>query len=157
MNLTHLHLMITHLPIFGSILGAAVLAYGMIVKSRQTKTAAYLLLIVSALGGIIANKTGDAAKETLKEIPGLADKTAIRVHHIAGQFAVNMMIIAGILSVASIFILWKKPRWSAAANWIMLIVALGCFILLARAGYLGGLIRHTELNPVAPIPVNSGV
>jgi len=50
MNQTHIHLLITHLPIFGSMIGAFVLLYGIFTKSIQTKTAAYLVLILSSLG-----------------------------------------------------------------------------------------------------------
>ena len=34
MNQTHIHLLITHLPIFGSILGGFVLAYGLWTKMK---------------------------------------------------------------------------------------------------------------------------
>lgn len=61
MNPTHIHLMITHLPIFGSILGALVLAYGIYVKSEQTKSAAYYLFIIAAIGAGIAYATGESA------------------------------------------------------------------------------------------------
>ncbi|MDX2250509.1 MAG: hypothetical protein SF052_27255 [Bacteroidia bacterium] len=60
MNQAHVHLMITHLPIFGSILGALVLTYGLWTKSHQTKVAAYFLLIISAIGSGIAYLTGEA-------------------------------------------------------------------------------------------------
>jgi hypothetical protein len=46
MNQTHIHLLITYLPIFGSILGGLVLAHGIWAKSNQTKMAAYHLVRV---------------------------------------------------------------------------------------------------------------
>ncbi len=54
MNQTHIHLLITHLPIFGSILGAIVLAQGIWTKTEQTKVAAYYLFILAAIGAGIA-------------------------------------------------------------------------------------------------------
>lgn len=54
MDQTHLHLSINHLPIFGSILGGLVLAYGLWTKSNQTKIAAYYLLIISSIGAGIS-------------------------------------------------------------------------------------------------------
>ncbi|MGE5943670.1 MAG: hypothetical protein ACM31G_04950 [Flavobacteriales bacterium] len=54
MDQTHIHLVITHLPIFGSILGGLVLAYGLWTKSNDTKIAAYGLFIISSISVGIA-------------------------------------------------------------------------------------------------------
>src|SRR5690349_14876278 len=70
MDLTHLHLMITHLPVYGSILGALILIYGMVAQSRHTKMAAYYVLLISSLGGVIAFSTGEAAEETVERMQG---------------------------------------------------------------------------------------
>ena len=72
MNQTHIHLLITHLPIFGSILGGLVLAHGLWTKSNQTKIAAYNIFIISAIGAGIAYLTGEAAEETVENIQGIA-------------------------------------------------------------------------------------
>jgi hypothetical protein len=40
MDQTHIHLLLTHLPVFGSIIGGFVLAYAIWAKSDQTKIAA---------------------------------------------------------------------------------------------------------------------
>lgn len=74
-NQTHLHLLITHLPIFGSLFGGLVLAYGLWTKSDQTKTAAYFLFIISSIGAGIAYLTGEAAEETVENIPGVVEST----------------------------------------------------------------------------------
>ena len=50
MDQTHIHLMITHLPIFGSLLGALVLAHGLMTKTAQTNVAGYYVLALSAIG-----------------------------------------------------------------------------------------------------------
>ena len=72
MNQTHLHLLIAHLPIFGSILGGLVLAYGLWTKSNQTKIAAYILLVISSIGAGISYLTGEAAEEAVEKIQGVA-------------------------------------------------------------------------------------
>ncbi|MEJ6980036.1 hypothetical protein WG906_06220 [Pedobacter sp. P351] len=65
---THLHLLITHLPIFGSITGAIVLAYGLAIKTPPTLSVAYLVLIISSVGAVIAHQTGEAAEETVEHL-----------------------------------------------------------------------------------------
>jgi len=63
MNSAHLHLIITHLPVIGSILGAFVLGYGAWCKSSQAKNAAYLIFIISAIGAGVATSRGKELKK----------------------------------------------------------------------------------------------
>ena len=92
MNPTHIHLLITHLPIFGSILGGLVLAHGLWTKSNQTKIAAYNIFIISAIGAGIAYLTGEAAEETVENIQGIA-KDMIDEHEDFAVFALVSLII----------------------------------------------------------------
>ena len=75
MDQTHLHLLITHLPIFGSILGALVLVHGLWTKSNQTKIAAFNLFIISSIGAGIAYLTGEGAEESVENLPGVVEAT----------------------------------------------------------------------------------
>jgi hypothetical protein len=86
MNQTHLHLLITHLPIFGSILGVIVLAYGLWTKSNDTKIASYLLFMISSIGAGIAYLTGEAAEETVEHIQGIVESN-IKTHEEFALFA----------------------------------------------------------------------
>ena len=74
MNQTHIHLIITHLPIFGSLLGGIVLVHGLLTKTKQTLIAAYILLIISTLGAGIAYLTGEAAEEDCRKSPRNSQK-----------------------------------------------------------------------------------
>jgi hypothetical protein len=68
MDPTHLHLLITHLPIFGSILGALVLGYGIFKKSDATVLASYYLFVISSIGAAVAYLTGEEAEESVENI-----------------------------------------------------------------------------------------
>jgi hypothetical protein len=146
LNPTHLHLMITHLSIFGSILGALVLVYGMITKSHHTKMAALLLFIMTSVTAFIADYTGGVASQTVKTITGIS-KAAVKEHHLAAQFGlISLYILGGISLLTFIYIIIKKPAKTKFINWIVLVIALWSFSVTARTGYLGGKIRHTELD-----------
>jgi uncharacterized membrane protein len=144
--------MITHLPIFGSILGAAVLFYGMITRSRHTIIAALLIFIVSGLGAIISDRTGDAASETMRHFPGFTGKAAVRAHHEASQISVILMEILGALAIAGIYFVNKKSNIARVFNWILGLLAIVAFIQISWTGYLGGKIRHTEISSPAQLP-----
>ena len=50
MDTAYIHLLINHLPVFGSILGAMVLVHGLYAKSDATKIAAYNIFTLSSIG-----------------------------------------------------------------------------------------------------------
>ncbi|MBK9801196.1 MAG: hypothetical protein IPP56_16235 [Bacteroidetes bacterium] len=159
MDQTHIHLLITHLPIFGSLLGGLVLAHGIWAKSNQTKIAAYNLLIISSIGAAIAYMTGEGAEETVENIQGIVEAT-IKQHEEFALVALISLIILGIASIIGLLITLRKSPLTRTIAFISLFISLISFILVARTGYLGGQIRHTEIgsttNPNPTINENEG-
>ena len=147
MNPTHIHLLITHLPIFGSILGALVLTHGLWTKSNATKIAAYNLFIISAIGAVIAYLSGGASEETVENITGIA-KNMIDQHEDFAVFALVSLIILGIFSIGGLFLTLKQSALTKNIAIVILLISIISFGLVARTGYLGGQIRHTEINNV---------
>ncbi len=151
MNQTHIHLLITHLPIFGSILGGLVLAHGLWTKSFQTKIAAYNVFIISAIGAGIAYLTGEAAEETVENIQGIVEAN-IKIHEEFALFALVSLMILGFASVSGMFLTLKKSPFARTAAFVILFISLISFGLVVRTGYLGGQIRHTEITNGANTP-----
>lgn len=144
MNQTHIHLLITHLPVFGSILGAFVLAHGIWTKSNQTKIAAYNVFIISAIGAVIAYFTGEGAEESIENLPGIVEAT-INSHEDFALYSLLSLILLGLVSIVGLFITMLKPLLTRTTAFIILFISLISFGLVARTGYLGGQIRHTEI------------
>lgn len=144
MSQVHLHLLITHLPVFGSILGAFVLGYGLWAKSNQTKNAAYFIFIISSIGAAIAYLTGEGAEEAVEDIQGVTENL-IKVHEDAAMYALISLIVLGVLSLIALAVDRFKTSWIKSTAFIILVVSLISFGLVARTGYLGGQIRHTEI------------
>jgi len=145
MNQTHIHLIITHLPIFGSILGGLVLGYGVFTGSKQTLIAAYLLLIISSLGAGIAYLTGEGAEETVEKIPGIV-KSLIGQHEDLALIALISLVTLGISSIFGIIFTVKQSVFTSRIAYITLFISLISFSLVSYTGYLGGKIRHTEIQ-----------
>jgi uncharacterized membrane protein len=145
MTQAHIHLVITHLPIFGSILGAFVLGYGLLSKSYHTKIAAYLLFIISAIGTGIAYLTGEGAEEAVEKIPGVVENL-IKQHEDFAMYALVSLIVLGIISLFALFVTYKKSALTNSVAMATLFLSLVSFGLVARTGYLGGQIRHTEIG-----------
>jgi uncharacterized membrane protein len=145
MNQTHIHLLITHLPIFGSMLGALVLLHGIGAKSDQTKIAAYYVFILSAIGATVAYLTGEGAEEVVEKIQGVVEES-IKTHEDSASVTLISLIILGTASIIGVYLTFKKSIYTSSTAFIVLFVSVFSFILVARTGYLGGKIRHTEIN-----------
>ena len=149
MDQVHIHLLITHLPIFGSILGGLVLAHGIWSKSDQTKIAAYNVLIISSIGAAIAYLTGEGAEEAIEDIQGVV-KNMIDQHEDFAMFALVGLIAVGVISIVGLLLIIKKSSFANTIAILTLVVSLISFGLVARTGYLGGQIRHTEIGTASP-------
>ena len=149
MDRVHIHLLITHLPIFGSIMGSFVLAYGIWSKSDPTKMAAYYVLIISSVGAVIAYLTGEGAEEAVEDMQGVA-KNMIEQHEDFAMFALVGLIAVGVIALVGLLLSIKKSSLANTVAILTLIVSLISFGLVARTGYLGGQIRHTEIGTGAP-------
>jgi uncharacterized membrane protein len=155
MNQTHLHLIITHLPIYASILGTLILVYGLKANSAHTRKAAYMVLLIAAIGGIIAYSTGEAAEHTAEKISGIS-KDLIEEHEEFAEGTLVAIIILGVVSLGGLMVEWKSARFSKAVALIVLIISLVTAGMVSWTGYLGGKIRHTEISQTAATVYYSG-
>lgn len=145
MNPTHIHILITHLPVFGGFLGLLVLLYGFYQKSESTKQAAYLIFIVASIGAGIAYLTGEPAEESVEHLQGVVHDM-IEEHEDAAQFALITNIIAGLASLAALWTSFKNLSFASLISKLVLIFALFGFTSAARTAFLGGKIRHSEIH-----------
>lgn len=157
MNHPHLHLMINHIPVAGAFLGTILLAAAEIRKSAELAAAAMILLVLTAIGGMAAGASGESAEEAVGSRPWIVAGIA-HEHEEAAEFATGASIASGVLALVSIAFLWKRPARPAALRVLTLVAALVTCAAMARAAYLGGLIRHDEIRgsaaetpPVSPV------
>lgn len=145
MNFTHLHLLIAHLPIFGTFLGLLVLAQAIITKSYLTKIAAYNMFIISAIGAGIAYFSGESAEETVENIQGISHDL-VEAHEHFAKYAWISAIVLGVLSLVALFLTKRKSSLTRRVAVLVLIISIISFSVIARTGFLGGKIRHTEIS-----------
>ncbi|MBL0105292.1 MAG: hypothetical protein IPP51_16865 [Bacteroidetes bacterium] len=145
MNQAHVHLLFNHLPIFGSILAAIVLAYGMKTKSLQTQNASFLVMIISAIGAAITQLTGEGAEEVVENLQGVS-KQMIEEHEEMAAISFGAMILLGVLSIIAMFLSSRKSTSLPILAKVILVISVISFGLLARTGNSGGKIRHSEFN-----------
>ncbi|MFN8155205.1 MAG: hypothetical protein U0Y08_13010 [Bacteroidia bacterium] len=148
MDLTHLHLLLNHFPIIGTIAGIGIMLWGLLKKDSNVQRAVLGLWVVLTLITLPVMKTGEEAEETIEKIPGISEQV-MHEHEEAAEFALWWMIALGAVSLVGLILgrkeLNKKLVYAAFA------VSLMTFAVMARTGYLGGQIRHTEIYGKAAV------
>lgn len=159
MNTAHLHLMLNHLPIIGTLIGTLVLVSGFILKNNNIiKQTALGIFVFSALAAIPAFFTGEGAEDLVEGLPGVSE-VFIETHEELAKTFLIAVIILGILSLVT-FVLsgWYKSKLANVFFVIVLVTSIGVNFLGKNVGTSGGEIRHTEIrgnntatNTAAPI------
>lgn len=150
MDSTHLHLILNHFPIIGTILATGIMAYGYFTQSDTTKKAALMTWVAMALIAIPVFLTGEPAEERIEDIAGVS-KALIEQHEDAATIALWVMEALGLLSLAALVISPKIENSKKVLSGAAFALSLATFGLMAYTGYLGGQIRHTEIRSNAVV------
>ena len=145
MDATHLHLVLTHFPIVGTIIGIGILAYGQFLKNDDIKKIALVTFMLMAIITIPVFLTGEEAEETVEHIAGVSEQL-IENHEEIAEKAVWLMGLLGIVSFINLFIIIKDISFAKTISVITLIISLGTFGFFAKVGSTGGEIRHSEIR-----------
>jgi hypothetical protein len=151
MNAAHLHLFLTHAPIFGTLFGVLILLLGAVRKSDELKRLGLWLFILTALLVLPTYLTGSPASGQMKKMmPTMPMETADQHEEIA-IVALVAVLFVGILSIAGVVIFSKSkaiPGWFIGLVLAMALLSTGA---LAWTANLGGKIRHTEIRAMEPL------
>jgi hypothetical protein len=143
----HLHLLVNHAPIFGSLFAFLLLVASYFTSMDVLRRAALVVLIATALAGAAANLSGDAAEETVKGLPGVRHDD-IEAHSQMGDKAYIFGGILGVLSLGAL-VRWRRRPIPASATLVMVLATAFVGGAMMYTGLLGGRIRHTEVRPGA--------
>ena len=146
MSAAHIHLLLNHIPILGSIFGLLVLCYGMLRKSDEIKKTSLGVFVLTALVTIAVYLTGDGAADIVRSLPGVS-AAIIQQHDKAATITLVAIEILGAVSLLSLFLSWRARRelksWMTLGVLILAMISSG---LGAWTGSIGGQIRHTEVR-----------
>ncbi len=163
LNPAHLHLLVNHLPVEGSIVALLLLVWSLVRKSAELKRTALIACVVTGVAAFAADYTGGGASRVVRDIPGV-ERVDIKEHSDAADWARNSSYLLAAVAVVGLYITWRKQDSAQATSdpvgysthhkeppaWVMiasLIIALWTVSVMARTAYLGGVIRHPEIEP----------
>ncbi len=143
MNYAHLHLILNHIPVLGTIFGLLILAFGFIRKSDEVKQTALGIFILSALMTIPVYLTGEPAEEIVENLAGVSE-AIIDQHEDWAYYALILMEITGALALLNLIFFHRSfAKKFLVVTTLSSIIAVGSIIWTAN---LGGQIRHSEIR-----------
>lgn len=151
MNPAHLHLLVNHLPVFGTLGAALLLGWGLLRKSEEIVRVGLIVLILVALASWGVQLTGEPAEEMVEHMAGM-DERLIHDHEEWAELSVLMISAAGIVALITFFLIRARRKAGRALTAVTLLLALAGFGMVAYAANLGGMIRHTEIHDGAAAP-----
>lgn len=145
MNDAHLHMVVNHFPIIGTILGLGILIAGIFLKNNSVKNTAYFLFIVAALFAFASMATGDGAEEMVEDMPNIGKKIIHEHEEMAEKLAIVLYLL-GIVSIVGLYTNIKNHAKSNLVSYLIMTIAAVAVFLAQQTGTSGGEIRHTEIR-----------
>ena len=145
MNDAHLHMVVNHFPIIGTILGLGILITGMILKNNSVKNTAYVLFVVSAIFAAFSMGTGEGAEELVEDMPSVG-KQIIHEHEEMAEKLAIVLYVLGVISLAGLILSYMKNAKATLLSYLAVIVAIIGVFFAQQTGTTGGEVRHTEIR-----------
>jgi uncharacterized membrane protein len=144
MNLAHLHLVLNHFPVVGTLIALGLFLGALAGRNEELKRASLVIFLVIALLTIPTYLSGNAAQQAIKNLAEVS-QTSVVAHQDAALLAYVFMELTGGLAW---FGLWQFRRNACFGRGTLLAILLLAFVtvgLMANAADVGGAIRHPEI------------
>lgn len=145
MNTAHIHLLVNHLPVIGSVFGFLILVAGFVLRQPMIKRVALGVFMASAVFALPAYLSGEGAEDVAEQVAGI-DKAFIETHEDMALFYIWAMGGLGIIALVAFLADWRKNNAAPFLYWVVLVMALVTTGISSRVSNSGGEIRHTEIR-----------
>jgi uncharacterized membrane protein len=162
-QIAHVHLLLNHVPTFGTVLGIGLLLLAFSRRSDDLKKVGLEVFFVVALATLPAYLSGVAAQEPLRELDDVS-RTAIAAHQDAALWAFLLMQVTGALAWLGLWQFRRRTQLPRRAVAVVLALALVTLAAMTRTALIAGGIRHPEVLaggeaavPAAAAQLTSGI
>ena len=136
---------LNHVPVLGTVFVGLLLAVALIRKSDELKRVSLVAFVALAVVSIPIKFTGDFAHEKLTKAEWLDQSRAMAHEQMADQATTGMFL----LGLVAAFALWQgrgDRELRQATLWVVLVLAIATFALMARTANSGCELRHEEIR-----------
>ena len=145
MTTVHLHLLLNHIPILGSIFITVLFIVALIYRNTFLQKVSLWSLVVIALFTAVTYLTGDGAVQAVQGLPGIS-VDIMHLHETVAKVGLGLMFVTGVIALAGALFYSFKPKLPR----LLLVLVLSILLLnsgvFAYIGYLGGQIHHPEIR-----------
>jgi len=152
-NLPHWHLLLNHVPTVGFGVGVGLFLLALVAREQPLQRESLRIIVLAALVSIPVYLTGVSAGRLIEGLEGVS-QIRIRIHADAALLAFVVMELTGGVAWLALWQARRNTRARPGTVVAVALLALASFGLMARAAYIGGLIRHPEVisaEDTAPI------
>lgn len=150
MSPVHLHLVLNHVPVIGTLIGICLLAYAVLRRDERLVRVCLGMFAVLAAVALATFLTGEPAEEAVEGLAGVSE-SIVEEHEEAALMATVALGVLGLLSLT--VLLWFRRRaLPRGAALLLLAAALVPAGAMAWTANLGGQIRHSEIRAQAAAP-----
>lgn len=155
MTLVHVHLLLTHVPVLGTVFGLLLLVVALVWRSEHLRRAAFVTFIATALVAAPTFLTGEAAEEAVEDLPGVTD-ARIERHEDIAAVALTLAVAMGVIGVAGLVSSVRAPRVSRVSGYAAALLGVVTAGVMAVTANSGGAIRHSEMYSTSPTASPTG-
>lgn len=145
MNDAHLHMVVNHFPIIGTIFGLGILLTGIFMKNNVIKNVAYVLFVVAGIFAAVSMTTGEGAEEMAEKLPSVTDQIIHEHEEMAEKLAIVLYAL-GLVSLIGLYANLKNHAKASLVSYLAVAIAIAGVFLGKQTGTTGGEIRHTEIR-----------
>jgi hypothetical protein len=148
LSATHLHLMLNHVPVLGTVFVLVVLLWGLLRGSREITSLGLLFTVILALVTIPVYLTGEPTEHQQRRAPWF-DRDRAHEHEEKAERGLIAVLATGAVALGALYLRRGGRPGNGAVTGIATAGVAVSFVLFALAALEGGEIHHEELRPGA--------
>ena len=123
----YIHVVLNHLVIYGTILGALALAVSLILRSRTAQITALIVTLIAAASAYPVLVSGQRAYKTIRGLTDDAGAEALDEHMDRAEKTIGVFYLLALFALAGLVVPIKWPKTGLPLTATTLVLALVCF------------------------------
>jgi len=142
----YIHVVLNHLPIYGTILAALALAISLILRSRAAQITALIITLIAGASAYPVLVTGQRAYKTIRGTSDDAGAEWLDEHMDRAEKNIGAFYFLAALALASLLVPLKWPRAGLPLTAVTLAVAVACAAIAIYIAEASDQVRHPEFR-----------
>ena len=143
----YIHVVLNHLPIYGTMLGALALAVSLLLRSRSAQIIDLLLTLIGGASSYPVFVTGQRAYKSIRSVSDDAGADWLDEHMDRAEKTIGAFYLLALLALAGLLVPIKWPKSGTPLVALTLVVAILCSGIAIYIAQAGGRVRHPEFRP----------